>query len=36
VIEGSHGAARLLALKPSTTRFRMKKLGIIRDDYLAG
>jgi DNA-binding NtrC family response regulator len=36
VIEGPRGAARVLALKPSTTRFRMKKLGIIRDDYLAG
>jgi DNA-binding NtrC family response regulator len=34
VIEGPRGAARLLDLKPSTTRFRMKKLGITRSDYL--
>jgi formate hydrogenlyase transcriptional activator len=34
VIEGPHGAARLLNLKPSTARFRMKKLGITRSDYL--
>jgi len=34
VIEGPHGAARLLDLKPSTTRFRMKKLGIRREHYL--
>jgi DNA-binding NtrC family response regulator len=33
VIEGPHGAARLLDLKPSTTRFRIKKLGITRDSY---
>src|SRR6266850_1121021 len=30
VIEGPAGAARLLNLKPSTTRFRIKKLGIKR------
>ena len=34
VIEGAKGAARLLNLKPSTARFRMKKLGIVRSDYL--
>ena len=34
VIEGPKGAARLLNLKPSTARFRMKKLGIARTDYL--
>jgi formate hydrogenlyase transcriptional activator len=30
IIEGSNGAARLLALHPSTLRSRMKKLGITR------
>jgi DNA-binding NtrC family response regulator len=34
VIEGPTGAARLLNMKPSTTRFRMKKLGITKTDYL--
>jgi transcriptional regulator with GAF, ATPase, and Fis domain len=34
VIEGPRGAARLLNLKPSTARFRMKKLGIGKPDYL--
>lgn len=34
VIEGPRGAAVLLKLKPSTTRFRMKKLGISKTDYL--
>ena len=34
VVEGPKGAARLLNLKPSTTRFRMKKLGITKPDYL--
>jgi transcriptional regulator with GAF, ATPase, and Fis domain len=34
VIEGPKGAARLLDLKPSTARFRMKKLGITKPDYL--
>jgi len=34
VIEGPRGAAVLLKLKPSTTRFRMKKLGIVKTDYL--
>jgi formate hydrogenlyase transcriptional activator len=33
VIEGPKGAARLLNLKPSTARFRMKKLGITKDEY---
>jgi len=33
VIEGPHGAARLLDLKPSTARFRIKKLGIRREHY---
>ena len=34
VIEGPKGAARLLNLKASTTRFRIRKLGIAREDYL--
>ena len=34
VIEGPRGAARLLEMKPSTVRFRMKKLGISKIDYL--
>jgi DNA-binding NtrC family response regulator len=34
VIEGPQGAARLLKLKPSTARFRIRKLGIGRSDYL--
>jgi transcriptional regulator with GAF, ATPase, and Fis domain len=33
VIEGPQGAARLLDLKPSTARFRIKKLGIRREHY---
>jgi formate hydrogenlyase transcriptional activator len=33
VIEGPQGAARLLKLKPSTARFRIRKLGIGRSDY---
>ncbi len=36
VIEGPHGAARLLDLKPSTTRFRIKKLGIRREEFAPG
>jgi DNA-binding response OmpR family regulator len=36
VIEGPRGAAKLLDLKPSTARFRMKKLGISRTDYISG
>jgi formate hydrogenlyase transcriptional activator len=35
VVEGPKGAARLLSMRPSTTRFRMKKLGITKSDYLA-
>jgi transcriptional regulator with GAF, ATPase, and Fis domain len=35
VIEGPMGAAKLLDMKPSTTRYRMKKLGIRKADYLA-
>jgi DNA-binding NtrC family response regulator len=35
VIEGPRGAAKLLEMKPSTVRFRMKKLGIAKIDYLA-
>jgi formate hydrogenlyase transcriptional activator len=35
VIEGPRGAASLLNLKPSTARFRIKKLGIEKSDYLA-
>jgi len=34
VIEGENGAAKLLNLKPSTTRFRIKKLGITREQYV--
>jgi formate hydrogenlyase transcriptional activator len=33
VIEGPRGAAQLLKLKPSTTRFRIRKLGIQRAEY---
>ena len=36
VIDGPHGAARLLELKPSTARFRIKKLGIRKEHYLGG
>ena len=28
VVEGTHGAARILGINPSTLRSRMKKLGI--------
>jgi formate hydrogenlyase transcriptional activator len=35
IIEGPRGAAALLNLKPSTARFRMKKLGITKSDYLS-
>jgi formate hydrogenlyase transcriptional activator len=35
VVDGPNGAAQLLALNPSTVRFRMKKLGISRIDYLS-
>jgi formate hydrogenlyase transcriptional activator len=34
IIEGPRGAAALLNLKPSTARFRIKKLGIGKADYL--
>jgi formate hydrogenlyase transcriptional activator len=34
VIEGPNGAASRLNLKPSTARFRIRKLGIQRADYL--
>jgi transcriptional regulator with GAF, ATPase, and Fis domain len=34
VIEGPNGAAQLLRLKPSTARFRIRKLGIERGEYL--
>jgi DNA-binding NtrC family response regulator len=34
VIDGPHGAARLLDLKPSTARFRIRKLGIRKEHYL--
>ena len=34
VISGPKGAAALLELKPGTTRFRIKKLGISKSDYL--
>ncbi|MFL6617781.1 MAG: sigma-54-dependent transcriptional regulator [Povalibacter sp.] len=33
IIEGPNGAARILDLKPSTARFRIRKLGIKRDSY---
>jgi formate hydrogenlyase transcriptional activator len=36
VIEGPQGAAKLLHLKPSTARFRIRKLGIERKEYLPG
>jgi transcriptional regulator with GAF, ATPase, and Fis domain len=36
VIDGPHGAARLLDLKPSTARFRIRKLGIRKEQYLGG
>jgi formate hydrogenlyase transcriptional activator len=34
VVEGPNGAAQLLDMNPSTVRFRMKKLGIAKFDYL--
>lgn len=34
VIEGPNGAAKLLQMKPSTARYRIKKLGIKKTDYL--
>jgi DNA-binding NtrC family response regulator len=36
VIEGPQGAAKLLKLKPSTARFRIRKLGIQRAEYDSG
>ena len=33
IIEGAKGAARLLNMKPSTVRYRMKKLGIARQEF---
>jgi CheY-like chemotaxis protein len=35
VIEGPRGVARMLDLKPSTARFRIRKLGIRREDFVA-
>lgn len=35
VIDGPNGAANLLELKPSTARFRIRKLGISKSDYRA-
>jgi formate hydrogenlyase transcriptional activator len=35
VIEGPKGAARMLGMKPSTMRYRIRKLGISKTDYLA-
>jgi DNA-binding NtrC family response regulator len=34
-IEGPRGAAKLLDMKPSTIRYRMRKLGIRKVDYLS-
>lgn len=34
VIDGPRGAAVILGLKPSTARFRMRKLGINKSDYV--
>jgi formate hydrogenlyase transcriptional activator len=36
IIEGPQGAAAMLHLKPSTARFRIRKLGIDRKEYLPG
>jgi chemotaxis protein methyltransferase CheR len=33
-IEGPRGAARVLDMKPSTMRYRIRKLGILKTDYL--
>jgi formate hydrogenlyase transcriptional activator len=33
-IEGPRGAAKLLDMKPSTMRYRIRKLGIRKADYL--
>ena len=32
IMEGDDGAARLLEMKPSTVRYRMKKLGVDRHE----
>jgi len=32
IIEGPHGAAKMLNLKPSTLRYRMQKLGIKKNN----
>jgi formate hydrogenlyase transcriptional activator len=34
VIEGPKGAAKMLDMKPSTMRYRIRKLGIRKTDYL--
>ena len=34
VIEGPKGVAKMLDLKPSTARFRIRKLGIRREDFV--
>ena len=33
-IEGPRGAAKMLDMKPSTMRYRIRKLGIRKIDYL--
>ena len=33
VIEGAHGVALLLNMRPSTVRYRIRKLGIVREEY---
>ena len=33
IIDGPHGAAKILALHPNTLRSRMKKLGIARSPH---
>ena len=35
VIEGPKGAAKMLDMKPSTVRYRIRKLGIRKTDYLS-
>jgi formate hydrogenlyase transcriptional activator len=35
VIEGPKGAAKMLDMKPSTMRYRIRKLGIRKTDYLS-
>jgi transcriptional regulator with GAF, ATPase, and Fis domain len=36
IIEGPKGAAKMLGMKPSTMRYRIRKLGIRKTDYLVG